>query len=337
MKNKKKISIKRTSQVKKKRLIEYFQKSGYDVNINKFEKRLFHISMLLTFIFWLVIFIMVTVNNRSPLDLLYYSIAHWTVIFVFIWLLLRALVYFWLEFRIYNRTKQVEEVLPDFLQLTSANISAGMPIDRALWFAIRPHFGVLAKEIEDVAKETLSGEDLADSLKKFVGRYDSVLLKRSIALLLEGLDAGGELADLLNKIALNLQELKIMKKEMAASVTTYAIFITFASIVIAPILFALSSQLVQIIITIVGSLDLGGGGMMASFSPSTDVAIVGRFRTYSLLMLGVTGMMSAAIIGVIKKGRVKEAVKDMPIYIAVALIIFWLAYKGLGVMFAGFF
>ena len=42
-------------------------------------------------------------------------------------------------------------VLADFLGLTSSNISAGMPIDRALWFAVRPKFGILAREIEEVA------------------------------------------------------------------------------------------------------------------------------------------------------------------------------------------
>jgi pilus assembly protein TadC len=62
-------------------------------------------------------------------------------------------VFFYFDYKIYQRTKEIEEVLPEFLQLTSANISAGMTIDRALWFAVRPKFGVLAKEIEEVAKK----------------------------------------------------------------------------------------------------------------------------------------------------------------------------------------
>ena len=68
-----------------------------------------------------------------------------------------------------------------------------MTIDKALWYAVRPKFGVLANEIETVAKETMKGEDLKIALQKFADKYDSILLKRSISLLSEGIDAGGEI------------------------------------------------------------------------------------------------------------------------------------------------
>ncbi len=42
------------------------------------------------------------------------------------------------------------------------------------------------------------------------------------------MESGGEIGELLNKIAINIQETRIRKKEMAASVMTYAIFIGFA-------------------------------------------------------------------------------------------------------------
>ena len=76
--------------------------------------------------------------------------------------------------------RMIEENLPDYLEFTSANLRAGMPIDRALWFAVRPRFGVLAKEIEDVAKRTLAGEDLHVALVDFAKKYDSQILLRSV-------------------------------------------------------------------------------------------------------------------------------------------------------------
>ena len=331
-----------TAQEQRRHLSDYLSKAGFfDVNVETLKQRVFKIALNITATIWVVPILMAIINQR-PLGEFFKWAVQFTIgvgIFVLfgIWILIWGIIYFYLEMRIYHRTKELEEVLPDFLQLTSANISAGMPIDRALWLAIRPNFGVLAKEIEDVAKATLSGEDLADSLKQFVGRYESPLLKRSISILLEGLKAGGELADLLNKIALNIQEIKIMKKEMAANVTTYAIFITFSSIGIAPILFALATQLVIIILSITSGLDLGGASSSISITTSVNPDLIGNFKAYCYAMLTVTGGMSAAIISVIQNGNVKDGIRNIPLFIGVSVVLYWLASKFFGSLFGGFF
>jgi len=149
-----------------------------------------------------------------------YSLLTVILVIPLIWILslavtyvgLWAVLYVTLDLIIFQRKRSVEAVLPDFLLLTAANIRAGMPIDRALWFAVRPRFGVLAKEIEIVAKQTLSGEDLNSALTNFSDKYDSQMLKRSVSLLIEGVEAGGEIGELLEKIAVNIQENTILKK-----------------------------------------------------------------------------------------------------------------------------
>lgn len=327
-----------TKQQKKKHLADYLNKAGYyEASVDVLRKRVFYLSLILTGMMWVALFTMLIINSKPVANMVVFTLGVWTALLAFVWLFLWGIIYFFLEMRIYRRTKELEEVLPDFLQLTSANISAGMPIDRALWLAIRPNFGVLAKEIEDVAKATLSGQDLSDALTDFVHRYDSVLLKRSISILLEGLSAGGELADLLNKIALNIQELKIMKKEMAANVTTYAIFISFASVGIAPILFALATQLISIVLGLTSSLDLSSaaGGMFA-ISTTVDPLIERNFKIYCYIMLAITAGMSAAIIAVIRKGNVKEAVKNVPIFILISLAIYFLASQFFATLMGGF-
>lgn len=330
-----------TSQEQRRHLDGYLSKAGFfDTNVEVLKQRVFRISLNITATIWVVPIIMAIINQRPLIEFIKwaipFSLGVWIFVLFGIWIIIWGIIYFYLEMRIYYRTKELEEVLPDFLQLTSSNISAGMPIDRALWLAIRPNFGVLAKEIEDVAKATLSGEDLSDSLKQFVARYESTLLKRSISILLEGLEAGGELADLLNKIALNIQEIKIMKKEMAANVTTYAIFITFASIGIAPILFALATQLVAVILGITSGLDLSGASSSISITTTANPDLVGNFKMYSYGMLAVTGGMSAAIISVIRNGNVKDGIRNIPIFIGVALVLYTLASIFFGNLFGDF-
>jgi archaellum biogenesis protein FlaJ (TadC family) len=201
-----------------------------------------------------------------------------------------------------------------------------MAIDKALWFSVRPRFGVLAREIEIVAKETISGKDLEIALFDFTKKYDSPLLKRSINLLIEGLRAGGEVGDLLNRISANIAEARLMKKEMSANVTTYVIFITFATVIAAPVLFALSNQLLNIInnlITTISRPDATTGGFASAFS--TLAVKPGDFNFFAVFMLSVTSFFSASIIAIIRRGSIKGGLKYIPTFIIISITLFYIA------------
>ena len=212
--------------------------------------------------------------------------------------------------------------------MTASNINAGMTIDRALWFAVRPRFGVLAKEIENVAKETMSGVDLKMALERFAARYDSNILKRSISMLNEGVQAGGKIGDLLNRIAINIQEQNSMLKEMSANVTTYVIFITFSTVAAAPLLFALSSVLIQVVQKLGSSVGSSTNvassvGIALSFS-GTGVSLT-DFRIFAISSLIITSLFSAMMISTIKKGNIKSGAKYIPIFITISLTIYFIA------------
>ena len=249
-----------------------------------------------------------------------------------------VLFYLIVDLKIFRRKVDIEDVLPDYLQLTASNIKAGMTIDKALWYAVRPKFGVLANEIETVAKETMKGEDLKIALQKFADKYDSILLKRSISLLSEGIDAGGEIGSLLNKIAVNIQENKIMRKEMAANVTTYVIFITFASVLAAPVLFALSGVLIKVIASLGGvlgsSTSTASSGLAISFSGAGIQ--FSDFKIFAIISLMITSFFSSMIIATIQKGNVKAGFKYIPIFIISALVLFFISDSGLGLMVGAF-
>jgi len=261
---------------------------------------------------------------KGLVKLLVLLLGFWLTGFFLLLGIIWAIYLFYLDMRIFQRTKAVEEVFPDFLQLTSANISAGMPIDKALWYAVRPGFGVLAKEIETVAKNTMAGEDLSVALTNFSRKYDSKTIQRSISLLLEGMSAGGEMADLLNKIALDIDETKILKKEMAANVTTYVIFITFATIAAAPVLFGLATQLLVTIKQITSKLgsSMTASGSLFSFSFSSDAIKANDFIIFSYLMLTISAISSACIVSVIKKGRVREGLMKIPVFVIVSIVLY---------------
>ncbi len=310
----------------KKRQIFYLEKAGLDIEPEKISKRLYYTAFIITSIITIYFLYNFYANPGYTLKkgILIMSLL-WTTVFATLIILVRVFFYFSVDMKIFNRNKQIEDVLPDFLQLTASNIKAGMTIDRALWYAVRPRFGVLAKEIEIVAKETMSGKDLKDALKEFVSKFNSRVLKRSISLLIEGMDSGGEIGDLLIRISSNIQETKIMKQEMAANVTTYVIFISFATIMAAPFLFALSGVLIKVIQSISTTMGSTSSAASSSFAISFKGAGVSHsdFVIFAVLTLIISSFFSAAIIATITKGDIKSGIKYIPLFIIVSLAIYF--------------
>lgn len=333
----KKEKLKQSRYQKLKNLKGYLEKAGYQISDeSSISRKINYFSFFLMIIFSGYLFYLGIFLDLSILYVIVQVIASWIVILPAIIIMIWGVFYFAIDMKIYNRTKQLEEVLPDFLQLTSANINAGMTLDKALWYAVRPRFGILAKEIESVAKSTLVGDDLKDSLLDFSKRYDSKLLKRAVNLILEGIDAGGEIGPLLNKIAIDIQETRIIKKDMAANVTTYVIFISFATVAAAPFLFALSTQVLAVITSLMGNLDLSGAGSsMSMFSFEGSSISMRDFKIFAMSTLAMTSFFSAAIVSIIQKGNIKDGLKYIPTYITISITLYLISVKVLGFFLGG--
>jgi len=330
--------IRKKTRESRKLFISILEKAGIETKLNKIAKQIFKVAIIINiFISGFVIYKYALTEATSLSYILTSMFVLWTASFIGLLLILWLIFFFIVDFKIYRRKIGIETVLPDFLQLTSANIRAGMPIDQALWHAIRPNFGVLAKEIEDVAKETMSGTELEFALDKFSRKYDSTLVQRSISLLIEGLNAGGEIGELLNRISTNIQESRMIQKEMAASVTTYAIFISIASIAGAPFLLALSSQLLGIIQNIISNITLPETSTAFAITFSEVGVSPADFKIFAMVTLILTSIISASIVAIIKKGNIKEGLKYYPMFILTALALFYIMESALGLFVGGIF
>lgn len=312
----------------RKLLLGYLEKAGVEEDPRSINRKILRFSVGLISLLSLIVLIAGIVNASRITAVIFMLIGLWTLVFFAAYLISVMFYVFWLDLRIYQRTKQIEEVLPDFLQLAASNISAGMPIDKALWFAVRPSFGVLSKEIEDIAKATIAGEDLDKALIDFSNKYKSKIVKEAVALIVAGIKAGGELAELLNKISINIQETKLMKKEISANVATYAIFIGIATIIAAPILFALSTELLVIVQQITTEVAQEGSGEATgffSFNFSGEGIELQNFKNFAMIVLTISAFFSAAIISTIRKGGIADGVKLIPVFIVTALTIYSIA------------
>ncbi|MBL7055032.1 type II secretion system F family protein [Candidatus Woesearchaeota archaeon] len=328
------------AQEKRHRLKFYIEKAGLGTNHKIISKRLFNLCVFINLAISAYLIYYFSVNFGYTWNKIVTAmLSLWVFVFTILLFTMWAIFYLSLDLKVFKRKIDIEDVLPDFLQLTASNIKAGMTIDRALWYAVRPRFGVLAKEIEQVAKETMSGKDLKQALQDFAAKYNSVVLKRSISLLIEGIEAGGEIGNLLIKISANIQETKIMKQEMSANVTTYVIFISFASVTAAPFLFALSGVLIQVIHGLGSTMGNVGGAASTGMALSFKGTGIGYsdFRIFAVVTLLITSFFSASIIATIKKGNIKAGFKYIPVFMISSISLYFIAQSILNLTLGMFF
>lgn len=253
--------------------------------------------------------------------------------------LLEALViYFYIDLKIFNRVTDIEEHLDKFLQQVSDSLKGGMTFDKALWNSAKSEFGVLAEEVKIIAKVATTGKDVEGALRKFIDKYDSPTIKRTFILIAESVKSGGKITDILDRIVKDLRDTRKLNREMKTAVLNYVIFIALIVMVIAPGLFAVSGQLLQILAKFVGTLSgsLTGAASPLAFSISPVAITFSDFKIFSTLSLGVIGIFSSMIISIINKGNIKGGLKYIPVFLIVSIILFHVFSKILGLVFSSF-
>ena len=316
-------------------LRRYLLKAGFSEVSYRFFGLLFYASALITTLIF-VVFIYPYLKRFSLVEIYAYSFLGWFTVQLFFAALFILLVYFYLDLKIYHRTKKMEEQLPDFLQILSANLKGGMTFERALWAAVKPRFNVLGSEMAKASKKVMTGYDIGRALTELADTYDSLMLRRTMDLIISEVESGGNVAELIDRLVGNLKETKALKDEMSAAAIAYVIFISVIVVVISPLLFALSFHLLVLIINFVGQLSVATRGVTAlPFLFSKVTADPGDFRLFSILTIFVISLFSSLIVSIVEKGDIRGGLKYIPIYVLGSISLYFFFMKLFGALFAG--
>jgi len=261
------------------------------------------------------------------------------LLILILFFLVELLIYILLLLKADKKGRFVEEILPDVLQLMSSNLKAGLTTDRALLAASRPEFGPFREEINKVGKEITMGRDISSSLLDMTTSIKSEKLRRTILLIISGLKSGGELSALLEQTAANLRQQRFVEQKTRANVMMYVIFIFIAVAIGSPMLFGLSSFLVEVLTTSLSSVELPTTEVTANLPLSftkVDISIdfVIMFSIVSLVTFSIIG---ALILGLISKGKERDGVKFIPILMAISLALFFITRVVIKGMLGGLF
>jgi len=296
---------------------------------------LFYLTALITGAIYLL-YIYTFLLQYSQLVLLAASTVSWFVIQVSLAVFFILLIYFYVDLQIYLRTKKMEEMLPDFLQVVASNLKGGMSFENALLGAIKPRFTILANEMAEVSKKVMTGHDIGKALSELGQKYDSPMLRRSIDLMISELESGGEIAGLIDRIVQNIKETRNLKEEISASAVAYTIFMAAIVIVISPLLFSLSFHLLIVILSFVSRLSAATGRAGALPFSIGEVAVEPEnFKYFSIAAILVISLFSSLIVSIVEKGNIKSGLKYIPIFLFSSLLLYFVFMKILSFVFSG--
>ncbi len=249
-----------------------------------------------------------------------------------------AFFYFLLLSTADARASEIEQVLPHALQIISTNIRAGMTLENAVWGAALPEFGALQEEIQRVSADSFGGVPIAVALHRLNDRVRSPILERAVKLIVEGISLGGEMSSLLENVANDIRMLQKLKQEIVTSTTTYSMFIVFAGIIIAPLLFSVSvfySEMNEnvfqkkVTATNIDPAIAQQSGFatlpILGANAGQSMTLTEVEKLFAIASIIITSVSAAFILALIQTGKLIKGVFYVPLFLLVSLGVFFLS------------
>lgn len=225
-----------------------------------------------------------------------------------------------------EKEKEKEEMFLEFSRNLVESVKAGTPISRSILNVREKDYGSLTPHINKLANQISLGIPVKDALEVFARDIDNKTITRSVTVISEAEQAGGEIETILESVAKSVSQTDKLKKERKAAIYAlvvqgYIIFLIFIVIMlimefkILPMLTAFEDIGAE-----GGEEDLGlGFGMQFGGNVSAE-----ELAAPFLYLLLAQGFFVGLVIGKLSEGSIKSGIKHSFILVVLA----WLASTG---------
>ena len=228
-------------------------------------------------------------------------------------------------FNFYETRKigKLEAEFPAMVRDISLSVKSGMTIERAMSMAAGGQYGALTKAIKQMDNMISWGTSFDDALLHFAKKYPTPLIRRTVFTLIEASRMGGQLGEILEGVATDVEETKTLEKRRSSETKPYLMVCYISYFVFLAVIMIMSYVFLP---------------MMKEASEATSGAAlpsgVGQFAVsdadlakYNMLFfhaLVIQGFFAGIVAGKMGEGKVVAGLKHSVVFIVVAVIAYTL-------------
>jgi flagellar protein FlaJ len=216
-----------------------------------------------------------------------------------------------------RRISKIDSIFPNFVRDLAESRRAGMTFTKAILFASRGDYGILTPEIQKISQQVSWGGSVSDALLAFSQRVNTKSIQRTITLIIEASNSGGNVADVLDVAAKDAREIKMLEAERRTNMASYVVVIYVGMFVFLAIVLILCTSFIPAMVGGEGSK--GMQGIMGGGGAVSQEEITGVFYLACLIQ----SFGSALVAGVFEDGRFTSSVK----HIFIMVFATWLLFK----------
>ncbi len=236
----------------------------------------------------------------------------------------------------FARFKRMEDSFPRFMKDFSEAVKGGMTIPQALTMVAKIDYGVLSREVKKADHQVSWGLPFPKAMSRFADRIKgSSVMKQSFTIINESFTSGGDIANTMDSIAMNIGLIKEIEDEKKAIMSQqiyimYFIFFMFLGIIV--MLYKMIVPMLGINISDPTTPIDPSANCAALGLPSELMCDIGRamglgceyvyFVSLFLFMCIIQGVSSGILAGVIGEGKAAAGVKHAAIMVIVTLCVF---------------
>ncbi|NJE54410.1 type II secretion system F family protein [Thermococcus sp. 21S9] len=206
-----------------------------------------------------------------------------------------------------KRIEDMERNLPDAFFYLASSLRAGISFSEALEELTTAKFGALTEEFKKTVAEIKKGRSTVDALRAFAIRNrKSQVIYRSMMIIIEALERGAPMSDVLVFVGNDVREILRIKQERKASTGMQAMFFIVTSGFVGPMILGIVTKVME-------SMSGPGTGVNLPVASMTNILFI---------FVIIQALVSGLGIGVIREGSYNAGLKYAALLVAMSSVIF---------------
>jgi flagellar protein FlaJ len=279
-------------------------------------------------IYWLSIIISLIIVG---LDLYFYFVFggilkrfFWPIIIIALTL---GWLHFWVDYyKEMQRQKAIELKFLEFVRSLVETVKSGITIPMGILHVSKEDYGELTPYIRKLANQVGWGIPLHKALIIFADDTANKVIKRSISIIIEADESGGDIADVMDSVAESVINVKRMREERRAStysqiVQGYVVYFIFIGIMLVLQLWLFPK------LGALKGIDMGALGIGASSAGGEASSFNLDSVFFGLIM--IQGFFAGLMIGKFSEGNIKQGLIHSLVLMTLAAMVITTAKGGL--------